>query len=647
MQDMLDFSSDDSVEDPNFLPMDLEDDESDITEKEDSDILQTTIGRTNTEEDTAQNKNKKRVNKETRAMRHDRKEKRNLGQEYIARSGKIVPGKTMRELKICRNKCKEKFGDEVRIKLFKDFWAMASYNRRLQYIADLMDVKEKSTTRIRCSETNKQRYRQNTIVYYLQVNGVRFVVCKDCFMKTFDISKKFIEVTVAKKCSESSGVVTLDQRGKHENRKKIPDNDKEKAKDHILSIPMYESHYTRRQSSRKYLPSYYTLTSMYEAYKMKNPTNFINRKMYEKIFHELNISIKKPKKDTCGTCDKMKMKISMCKSEDETAKLKEELSEHHLKADQGYSSKDRDKTFTKTSEDTKTITFDLQQCLPTPDLQSGESFYKRQLWTFNLTVHDCDNSQAYCYLWYESLAKRGGNEIGSCLYSFMTKDLNPRVKHLRMYSDCCPGQNRNSFISAACLSVLQQSENLEMIDHKFLIPGHTHMECDTDHSIIEKKKKKFCGKIEHPHDWAQLIRQAGAKHPFLVTEMQQSDFFDFAGLFGRELVNRKTDNENNKVNWRQIRWLRYEKSKQSFQYKLSFDEEEPFKTVNLEKRGRSVADLVPKQAYSKPVPITSEKKQHLMDLLPYISQSLWDFYRNLTADKDLRDLLPDSSSDED
>ncbi|KAB0797407.1 hypothetical protein PPYR_02376 [Photinus pyralis] len=60
----------------------------------------------------------------------------------------------------------------------------------------------------------------------------------------------------------------------------------------------------------------------------------------------------------------------------------------------------------------------------------------------------------------------------------------PRVKHLRMYSDCCPGQNRNSFISAACLSVLQQSENLKIIDHKFLIPGHTHMECDMDHSII-------------------------------------------------------------------------------------------------------------------------------------------------------------------
>lgn len=85
-----------------------------------------------------------------------------------------------------------------------------------------------------------------------------------------------------------------------------------------------------------------------------------------------------------------------------------------------------------------------------------------------------------------------------------------------MYSDCCPGQNKNSFITAACLAALQCSENLKIIYHKFLIPGHTHMECDTDPSLIEKKKK-FSGRIEHPHDWAQLIRQVGKKRPFLVT----------------------------------------------------------------------------------------------------------------------------------
>ena len=432
LQDLLDFSSDDSRDDPNFVPTHDEDYES-ITE--DGDIVERKKRRPDPEEDRntvadrydldgqVQEKVKKRTNNETRRMRQERREKRNLGKEYVTRTGKVIKERTMQELKLCRNKCKEKIKDEVRLQLFNEFWAMGNYNRRLQYIAGLMEVKKKSTTRIRCSEP--KRCRQNTIVYHVHVNGVRSVVCKDCFMKTYNISKKFIEITAAKKCSEISGVMILYQRGNHKNRKKVSDDEKERARNHILSIPLYESHYTRRQSSRRYLPSHYTLTAIYEAYKKKYPDNFISRKVYEKIFHSLNISIKKPKKDTCGTCDKIKMKITMCKNDDEITKLKEDLNEHHLKADQGYKSKEDDKNMTKDHAKMKTITFDLQQCLPTPDLQSGESFYKRQLWTFNLTVHDCDNSQAYCYLWYESLAKRGGNEIGSCLYKYLTKDLDP------------------------------------------------------------------------------------------------------------------------------------------------------------------------------------------------------------------------------
>lgn len=82
-----------------------------------------------------------------------------------------------------------------------------------------------------------------------------------------------------------------------------------------------------------------------------------------------------------------------------------------------------------------------------------------------------------------------------------------------MYSDSCGGQNNNSFISATCLVALQNSKQLAIINHKFLLPGHTHMECDTDHSLIEKKKKKSRLNIEHPHDWAQLIRTVGKTKP--------------------------------------------------------------------------------------------------------------------------------------
>lgn len=38
--------------------------------------------------------------------------------------------------------------------------------------------------------------------------------------------------------------------------------------------------------------------------------------------------------------------------------------------------------------------------------------------------------------------------------------------------------------------LLQVKPTITEKHHKFLVPGHTHMECDADHSVIERQKKK-------------------------------------------------------------------------------------------------------------------------------------------------------------
>lgn len=78
-------------------------------------------------------------------------------------------------------------------------------------------------------------------IIHFQVNGIRYVVCKGCLMKTFDVNMKFIKIS-AKKYSVFLGVITLNQRGKHEYRKKISVNKKDRAIDNILTIHMCESH---------------------------------------------------------------------------------------------------------------------------------------------------------------------------------------------------------------------------------------------------------------------------------------------------------------------------------------------------------------------------------------------------------------------
>jgi hypothetical protein len=83
-------------------------------------------------------------------------------------------------------------------------------------------------------------------------------------------------------------------------------------------------------------------------------------------------------------------------------------------------------------------------------------------------------------------------------------NLPPTVNHLILYSDRCGGQNKNNII--VFMDALQKIPNLQTIDQKFLIHGHTHM---------EKQKKRRQMSIEHPHDWAQSAKSACRKKPFV------------------------------------------------------------------------------------------------------------------------------------
>lgn len=97
------------------------------------------------------------------------------------------------------------------------------------------------------------------------------------------------------------------------------------------------------------------------------------------------------------------------------------------------------------------------------------------------------NSQATCYDWDESKSNRGANEIGSNIFNYLL-NLPSEITHVILYSDSCPGQNKNSIFLAMRMFLLQHSSSIQVLEHKFLVPGHTRMEYDSDHAQIEKKE---------------------------------------------------------------------------------------------------------------------------------------------------------------
>lgn len=131
------------------------------------------------------------------------KELRNTGQCYTTKKGITKPARQVRELGICRKKCKELISFEEQQALFSQYWKLGTYELRQAFTAGLMDVVEtKTVTKIK-SDTNPRK-RMHTYKYFLPLHGNRIAVCQNCFRKTLGESEQFLK-TVARRKREHVG----------------------------------------------------------------------------------------------------------------------------------------------------------------------------------------------------------------------------------------------------------------------------------------------------------------------------------------------------------------------------------------------------------------------------------------------------------
>lgn len=303
-----------------------------------------------------------------------------MGLLYATKTGKIIKERKCRELLNCRLTCKNRITEEKRQQVFKEYWAQSNFNKRIHFLARLITTEEKKTEK-RKMDNKKHKNRQVSHKYFLPVDGQLVTICKTCLLKTLDETNRFLTDVIKNKSSSVSGIPHDDLRGLAPPSNKTPDEDINLAKAHIASIPAYESHYCRKDSSKQYLPHYYTLTRMYDEYKkwLSQEKKPVSKFKYQEIFHSMGIKIKNPSKDTCAKCDKFNMLLKTTKDVNKRQDIQGQLDVHQKEASDAYDAKRFDKNAAVEDSSKSIYTFDLQQCLPTPDLQTSIAFYKRQL----------------------------------------------------------------------------------------------------------------------------------------------------------------------------------------------------------------------------------------------------------------------------
>ncbi|KAJ8676766.1 hypothetical protein QAD02_012553 [Eretmocerus hayati] len=474
----------------------------------------------------------------------------NRGLEYKSLSTeKTIPARMMRRGcgPGCKFKCEGKISEERRGSIFKVYYSIPNQSAKYDYIARHVKRMKKQTNQ---GKVTRKSY---TCIYSLTNEDNESIrVCQTMFLATLDISVSAVR-TVLNKISNQDPIL-IDMRGKAPKIAQKTDEMKiSSVRQHISLFPRVESHYTRENSKREYLEENLNITKMYRLYlewAKEEGKAVASQQCYNKIFNEeFNISFFKRKKDSCDVCDGHKNASAQDK-----IKLEKNFQEHVQNENFARALKAADAEFAKKNKGGTTCVacFDFQKVLNTPQSTSSSLYYKRKLSVYNFTVYDIGNHQGWCYVWSEYDAKKGGNEVASCLFQFFGARRDKGVTKFLLYCDNCTGQNKNSIVFAMLVYVAIIL-GIEIV-LTFLETGHTQMEADAMNwkrvvsktsrpssqpvgiasfkqlSVSEKLGHKIMYKKSFQKDFECLVTRKGPEDANMKKFQLRKAYFDVQGL---------------------------------------------------------------------------------------------------------------------
>ncbi|GFN93547.1 hypothetical protein PoB_002005300 [Plakobranchus ocellatus] len=437
------------------------------------------------------------------------------GRQYLNKNKELVPQRMMGVRcfsSFCRKadkrKCDTVMEDE-RKQMFEKFWKMGTWNERKTYVKGMVEKQQKKTfktglnSRIEC-----------VFSYFLEGTNSKVQVCKGLFASTLGISEKTINNWLREEVEKVPSKVRGAGSGPC---KPISQEERTFLLEWLKEIPTVPSHYCRKQTSyqdKKFLfpgRTLWQLHSEYASHCEASSVRAVGRKYFTEVFHQLNMSFFIPRKDQCDVCVAAKHgNIS-----------KEQYQCHLLKKTNAQQMKARDKGL---ADDSISVwTMDLQSVLLSPKTQASALYYKTKLAVHNMTYFNLKSKEGFYYVYDETNGDLSGDMFASLHFNHFYRylELNPGIKKLIIWSDGCGYQNKSHCIANSFLHLAL--ERAVTIEQKYLVPGHTQMECDSMHSVIERR---LHGDIFIPHDHVlamQMARQV--PFPYYVREVHFTDSF--------------------------------------------------------------------------------------------------------------------------
>ncbi|KAK6186042.1 hypothetical protein SNE40_008154 [Patella caerulea] len=599
---------DDSVKDPDWQPNSGTEDDEDGN----SDDIPVRTGEKRRTSDDKSFYWKKKVNKRLRMEGKKYKGLTEVDGQYTftidREERKLRPRECTDRCKKLGRKCNE-ISEESREGFFKGFWNDMNWEEKRVYVCGLVEsgeVKERTT--------EGASRRQSSFKYYLKYNNQRYQVCKSMFLSTLCLGEKTVYQWKAD-CNEYGIPAKFPDNAISKPARSTPKPKGDTARDFLNDIPKLPSHYCRSTSTKLYLePTFSTRADIYKVYRTyceSNNKTFCGRKLFFQIFDEMNLSLYVPKKDQCDTCIAYQTKnIS-----------EEEYNSHIEKKEAAREEKGRDKERALEDKSLLMLTLDLQALLMCPKLEASALYYKTKLGCHNYTIFNVATRQVKCYFWFESEGDLTANSFASCLSYYLEVAIDDSITEVIIYTDGCTYQNRNLIVSQALL-LLSRKKNI-VITQKILERGHTQMECDSIHSVIERAIKRK--PIYSPQNYVDKIREARPKQPYEVEFLTHEFFKEYSKLKYYNSIRPGTRTGEPVVT--DLRVIRYNPDG-VIEYKLNYgDEFSP-----LPRRAKigepSPVDEVP-QLHEDPLPIKKKKYGHLQELKVVIPKDYHTFYDNL------------------